>query len=251
LTLSIDRHICEPRARLACLGLRLSIRAETRRRQSRHHRGELTRRRILETALEAFAIDGYEGVTTRQLAERAGVTLPAIQYYFGSKEGLYRAAIDHLVRQIEERMAPVANRIKAALAKNKPSRRELLALLQELLAAFIALVVGGAHPQSRRLLLARCEIDRTAASDALHECGKQQILEPCVALVEQLLPRPASREESVLRALLLLGQITAFGKTNARRALGWADFTPERVRTIEALVHEHTDAIFRAGADAR
>jgi len=51
-------------------------------------RGEDTRRRILETAIEVFAREGYEGTSTRELAAAAGVNLPAIQYYFGSKEGL-------------------------------------------------------------------------------------------------------------------------------------------------------------------
>ena len=59
-----------------------------RQRTGAYARGEDARRRILEAALEMFATVGYEGTSTRHLAERAGVNLPAIQYYFGSKEGL-------------------------------------------------------------------------------------------------------------------------------------------------------------------
>ena len=65
----------------------------TRQRPKTQTRGEDTRRRILAAALDIFAAEGYEGASTRHLAERAGVNLPAIQYYFGSKEGLYRAVI--------------------------------------------------------------------------------------------------------------------------------------------------------------
>ena len=82
-----------------------------------------TRRRILDTALEVFAAEGYEGASTRLLAERAGVNLPAIQYYFGSKEGLYRAVIDSIVEHTEAHMAPLAARVKAALASRKPRGR--------------------------------------------------------------------------------------------------------------------------------
>lgn len=63
-------------------------------------RGEDTRRRILEAALEIFAAQGYEGASTRALAERAGVNLPAIQYYFGSKEGLYLAVLEESYRRM-------------------------------------------------------------------------------------------------------------------------------------------------------
>ena len=79
-------------------------------------RGEDTRRRILETALQVFATEGYEGASTRQLAERAGVNLPAIQYYFGSKEGLFRAVIDSIIERTETHMAPLAVEVKGALA---------------------------------------------------------------------------------------------------------------------------------------
>jgi AcrR family transcriptional regulator len=215
-------------------------------RPSAYQRGEDTRRRILETAIEAFAVDGYEGVSTRRLAERAGVNLPAIQYYFGSKEGLYRAAIDHIIRQIEERMAPIAGRVSSAVADGNPSREALLELLHELLDAFAALVVGGEHLESRRLLFARAEIERSAALDALHESGMRQVVEPCMALVGRLLDRPPRDDMTVLRTLVILGQITTFCNKGARRALGWTDFSADRVRAIQALVREQTDAIFCA-----
>lgn len=216
-------------------------------RPTTHQRGEETHRRILETAIAAFAIDGYDGVSTRQLAERAGVNLPAIQYYFGSKEGLYRAAIDQIVRQIEAHMAPVATRVRVALAEENPSRPTLLNLLQELLTAFAALVVGGEHQESRRLLFARAEIERTAALDALHETGMRHVVEPCMTLVGHLLGRGPSDETTMLRTLAVLGQISVFCNEGARRALGWSDFSAERLHAIQALVREQTQAIFAAG----
>src|SRR3546814_5183520 len=54
-------------------------------------KGEQTRARLLAAALDCFGPDGFEKVTTRQIATRAGVNLPALTYYFGSKEGLYLA----------------------------------------------------------------------------------------------------------------------------------------------------------------
>lgn len=48
-----------------------------------------TRQRIIEAAGEIFASHGYQGATVRQITERAGVNLAAINYHFGDKAELY------------------------------------------------------------------------------------------------------------------------------------------------------------------
>lgn len=51
------------------------------------------RERLLSAAQELFAERGYDRVTTREVAERAGVDATLIARYFGSKAGLYLAAL--------------------------------------------------------------------------------------------------------------------------------------------------------------
>jgi TetR/AcrR family transcriptional regulator, regulator of cefoperazone and chloramphenicol sensitivity len=51
--------------------------------------GDTTRAKILETAGEVFAEKGYEAATIREICERAGVNLAAVNYYFRGKEPLY------------------------------------------------------------------------------------------------------------------------------------------------------------------
>lgn len=48
---------------------------------------------LLTAAQQLFAERGYERVTTREIAERAGVDASLIARYFGSKAGLYLAAL--------------------------------------------------------------------------------------------------------------------------------------------------------------
>ncbi len=92
------------------------------------------RARLLEAALEVFGTCNLEGATTRQLAERAGVNQAAIPYYFGGKEGLYRAAVESIVGHMRERMQPVVAALRgtattaagrggsAALSREQASR---------------------------------------------------------------------------------------------------------------------------------
>src|SRR5487761_2739059 len=140
-------------------------------------RGEDTRRRILDTALALFGSLGFEATTTRALAERAGVNLPAIQYYFGSKEGLYRAVNQQ-----------IAERISAALA-GMPARQDLLALLFALTDVLVALILDEtlADRDSCRRFFARVEIEQNPAIDALHACVACHILGPGAALIGRLM----------------------------------------------------------------
>jgi AcrR family transcriptional regulator len=61
-------------------------------RQTRRPGTEL-RRLILNAARELFAANGYGDTTTRQVAQRAGVAEQSVFSHFGSKQGLYEAAV--------------------------------------------------------------------------------------------------------------------------------------------------------------
>jgi AcrR family transcriptional regulator len=52
-----------------------------------------TRDRILATATKAFLAQGYQAVTLRSVAAEAGVDAALPTYYFGSKAGLFAAAM--------------------------------------------------------------------------------------------------------------------------------------------------------------
>ncbi len=61
-----------------------------------------TRERMLDAALSAFAELGYDGASTREIASRAGVNQGLIPYYFGSKEALWREAVNRAFSEIRE-----------------------------------------------------------------------------------------------------------------------------------------------------
>ncbi len=52
-----------------------------------------TRERIFQAALELFSGSGYDGTSVREIAEAAGISKPALYYYYGSKERLYTEII--------------------------------------------------------------------------------------------------------------------------------------------------------------
>jgi AcrR family transcriptional regulator len=211
-------------------------------------RSEETRRRILEIALALFAAEGFDSASTRAIAEQAGVNLPAIQYYFGSKDGLYRAAIAHIGEQAAQAIAPIAARVRNALDTGALSRAQLINLLCEMVDALVTLFLDENLPgrESRSLFVSRVEVEHTAALDPLNEVMRQQVLAPTGALVGRLVGRPAEDEQVVLRTLMILGQAKIFCSRSVIRALGWDTVGEGRVDAVKALVHQHTRAICRS-----
>jgi AcrR family transcriptional regulator len=70
------------------------------RRPPEHRRGRRpgssaeTQPAILAVARDSFAQRGYGGTTIRAVADAAGVDPALVHHYFGTKEGLFRAALD-------------------------------------------------------------------------------------------------------------------------------------------------------------
>ena len=59
-------------------------------------RGPDARDRILSAAESLFAVRGFEGVSTTQIAKVAGITQPLIHYHFKNKEALWKATVARL-----------------------------------------------------------------------------------------------------------------------------------------------------------
>jgi len=51
--------------------------------------------RIVEAALDVFAQSGYRGATVDRIAETAGMSKANVLYYFGRKEDIYIAVLEH------------------------------------------------------------------------------------------------------------------------------------------------------------
>lgn len=58
--------------------------------------------RLITAAKTCFLADDYHQVSTRRIADLAGVNVSMIRYYFGSKEGLYEEMIRHTLNPMLE-----------------------------------------------------------------------------------------------------------------------------------------------------
>ena len=210
-------------------------------------RGEETRARIITTALRVFGEEGFNKASTRQIATDAGVNPPALQYYFGGKEGLHRACAQFIIDRV---MTIVAPALQEALQVQGRAQREraVEALCAVLDAMADALVAAGSESWSRF-------ITRGKADGAGPAMGmlRQNIAMPIMLAVAQLvavatLADPADEIVRV-KAAAILGQITTFltNREATLAALNWPDFDMQRLQIIKTVVRAHTRAILSSG----
>src|SRR5258706_6439614 len=63
---------------------------------------------LLESALVEFGAKGFDGASTRSIAQRVDAHQPQINYHFDSKEALWFAAVHHLFDLLGEEVAGVS-----------------------------------------------------------------------------------------------------------------------------------------------
>ncbi|MDE1948193.1 MAG: TetR family transcriptional regulator [Burkholderiales bacterium] len=99
---------------------------------------------ILSEALAEFAEHGLAGARVDAIAARTATSKRMIYYHFGSKQGLYKAVLDHAYRSI--RAEPAAPRVQT----RSPAPSALQALEAYTAGAFDR---HAAHPQFIRLVM--------------------------------------------------------------------------------------------------
>src|SRR5919202_5684043 len=57
---------------------------------------------LVEAAFRRLAVDGFEGLRTREVAADVGVNVATLHYYFPTKEALIRAVIGYTMRRFLE-----------------------------------------------------------------------------------------------------------------------------------------------------
>jgi len=102
-------------------------------------KGERTRQRLLDIAVQRFAVDGFRRTSVSDIAREAGLTPAAAYAYFAGKEGLFQAAVDADAGALIEAARSVA-------AKGASAREQLFLFVADLRERV------DDHPLARRVL---------------------------------------------------------------------------------------------------
>ncbi len=203
--------------------------------------------RLIEAGIDVFGQHGFEGASTRRLAGEAGVNIAAIPYYFGSKEGLYKAVAESIVQRVRERLAPEIAAAAALVEREDASKDELIGGLQRLLTAMAFTVIGSPEAKRWARIVLQEQIKPGQGFEILFEGFFKHMLGTCGAMLARLTRLPAGSEELVFLAQAILGQVLIFriGETALLRRLGSEQLSPEQVARLARLIALNVEAIVR------
>ncbi len=188
-----------------------------------------TRDRLIDAAVQEFAMHGFEGATTREIARRAGVALAALPYHFTTKDALWRAAADRIFGLLGDTFR---KRLAGLEGVDLPTRLRLV------LRDFVRF--AAAHPELHRFMIQEA-FGRSPRLEWLVETHIRPIYDFVRAMIEA-----AQREGMALLGSPAHLHYMLIGAASSVYALG-AEFellTGERA-TDEALVADHVAALER------
>jgi len=204
-----------------------------------------TRQKLIDAGLEIFGTYNLEGATTRQLAEHAGVNQAAIPYYFGGKEGLYFAVIEHLFSTNFAVIGPVVIALQAELASKKPTREEALALLKKLLNTMLERILARKASSTWARIIMREQMQPTQAFSLIYEKGIRRVHEAVAMLLAIILEKKPTDRRVILRSHMVVGQILIFlaGRETIRRRLNLTGYTDEEVKEIKQALDDQLELL--------
>ncbi len=199
------------------------------------------RNRLLEAAIDVFGRDGFDAATTRSITRKAGVNIAAIPYYFDSKEGLYRAAVTHIVKTIRTQVADMVHTATPFLSAGNSGKQKALATLLTMVEKMIMFAVGSEEGRRFSRIIFREQMDPTASYEIIYKGYMEPILNALAALITVTTENP-SRRAAKLRAMAIIGQVLVFrvARETIIRSLDMQGYNSAETEEIRGIILEHT-----------
>lgn len=205
-----------------------------------YQRGEETRARIIEAAVVVFGERGYDGASTRDIANAAGVNAPAIQYYFDGKEGVYLECVEHLIKLLWRKMAPTVEAAESALAEDGANDQGLIEASLGILGAVVSTIQDSPQTTAWRAFLDRHQagLCPESATMAFEERFKVRIANLIRLLIARLAGLAVDDERTVIHSMALFTQGLAFRvqKPKLLSALNWTEVNQKEMELVREVV---------------
>lgn len=168
-----------------------------------------TRQRLLKAGIEAFARFGPEEVGIRRLASAAGVNSAALSYYFGGKQGYYRAVLRHLVQEIGGLIREAAATARASL-DSSPNPQSACDALRSLIRQVVRSVLTKPQAEAVAAIIWRELLRPSSGFDIVYRQMIRPVHEVITELVAAAMATTPDDPDALLLAHSLWGQVAIF-----------------------------------------
>jgi len=223
-------------------------------------RGDETRLRIMEAAIDLFGEYGFDGASTRDIAARAGVNAPALQYYFENKEGVLRACAEHMADDAWSSFEPVVAHAHVLLNSNAETPELIDGFLRILETVADRTLAKSCEP-NQRLFFAREQAGHlpSMASEIITQRVRHPLNEVSAQLVARITGTTPEDPITRIRTLSLYGQLLIFhvAQRTSFTMLDWTEIDAEKGDMLKAamraqsrilLEHWHREHMAREAA---
>lgn len=156
-----------------------------------------TRTRLIDAAGEMFAELGFHNTTVRQICNRAGANIAAVNYHFRDKTGLYAEVVRQSMR------AARLDAVRAAFDQNAPPEEILRAVIKTRLEGLRGLDLGDWH---FRIFAHEVAKPTPAINVVLNEAIRPLYSRMC-RLIGEILRLPPDHQKTRLCAHSIIGQM--------------------------------------------
>jgi len=198
---------------------------------------ETTKEKLIKAGTEAFAANGFEGTTTRSVAEKAGCNLAAIPYYFGSKKGLYLAVFERFTDLHSQYLNHNLEAARAFLEKGDRDPETALGYLKQLIGAMVEFSCSRPPNAPHHQLIIREQLNPSSAFDILYKKVIRRELDVISRLIAAITGENDHRT-TTFKAFILLGQVMTFhhGRQLIVRHLGLHGYSDAETGEIRQLI---------------
>jgi len=199
-----------------------------------------TKDKIIEAAIHEFAEKGYEQATTRDILERAGANVAAINYYFKGKQGLYVEILLHIVEIVRNQFKDIYPQyllLKATMPNPQKSREILKICIRK----FVELICSDRFSVDLGTIYIH---EYTKASPYFETLSKglNEIYFPIATnLLKDASEGALTEKEANLQTVMLFSQIFSVltRKEVILKTMEWQDYNENAINEILSIIYRN------------
>lgn len=209
---------------------------------------EQTRQALVRAALKLFGSKGFDGTSTREIANAANANIGSIAYHFGGKEGLRTACAMFIVEAIQS----VAGRALADAGGPKGAA-EARARLEMALDRMVGFIVAAPEAGEIVQFVLRELAHPTAALDVIYNGVFEPVHKRLCQVWAEATGAEAESNHTKIAVFTMIGQVVYFriARFAVLRRMGWTDVGAREAAEIIAVAKGNLAAVLAASGDGK